>query len=232
MVGPHPGDIWAFGASGDRPLYGLVGVTSRDGEWLSAIGCSHAKNVGQGWHDCIHHVPKMQMYLDDRNARIVHRTMLYVMSNDKRRLLEHFRRDFPDADETSLEVSAGKSGALRVRPRLRNAPAVDLALAVPGAGWEASEWGGFIRSGPGWRMWANPVVSSVDLAVSFENGRAPAKVEAELSRSGWIADRALSSEPVLARRSADGVWHAEWIWNEATRAGRRPAYRLRVKNSL
>jgi hypothetical protein len=215
---PHPGDIWAFGASGDRPLYGLVGVTSKDENWVSAIGCSHAKNVGQGWHDCIHHVPKMQMYLDEKNSRIVHRTVIYVMPNDKRRLLESFRQDFPEAEQRALQLSAGKSGTLRVRPRLQNAPAVDLALAIPGRGgqasWEPSAWGGFVRSGPGWRMWANPLGDSVDVAASVMNNGAGTRVETELLGDGWTADRTISGEPAIARRSADGAT-AVWMWERS-----------------
>lgn len=223
----HPGDIWAFGASGDRPLYGVVGVASKDGKWLSAIGCSRAKNVGQGWHDCIHHVPQMQMYLDEKNSRIVHRTILYVMPNDKSRLLESFRQDFPELEkDQQLRVSAGKDGTLRVSSRLQKAPVIDLSLAIRGEGsqrvnWESSPWGGLVRNAPGWRMWANPQGEAVDFAVSLKKDGGLSNVEAELLGEGWKQDSALAGEPVLARRSADGAWIATMMWErgEAGRAG-------------
>jgi hypothetical protein len=221
----HPGDIWAFGASGDRPLYGVVGVASQDGKWLSAIGCSRAKNVGQGWHDCIHHVPQMQMYLDEKNSRIVHRTILYVMPNDKGRLLESFRQDFPELEkDRQLRVSVSKDGTLRVSSHSQNAPAIDLSLAIPGAGsqrvsWETSPTGGFVRHGPGWRMWANSQGDAVDLAVSLKKDTELSKIEAELLGEGWKQDSTLSGEPVLARRSADGTWTATLMW-ERSEAGK------------
>lgn len=220
----HPGDIWAFGASGDRPLYGVVGVASKDGKWLSAIGCSRAKNVGQGWHDCIHHVPKMQMYLDERHSRIIHRSVLYVMPNDKRKLLESFQRDFPEVNEGQLQLSAGNDGTLRVNPRLQGAPAIDLSIAIPGAGsqsesWQSSPWGGFVRKGAGWRMWANPQREAVDLAVTLKKDTGLTKVEAELLGKGWKQGAALSGDPLLTRRSADGAWTAALMW-ERSAAGR------------
>lgn len=73
----HPGNIWAFGASGDRPLHELVGVASHDGKWLAAIGCEYNLSLGQGWHDCIHHVPWIPKYLDEAAGRVSHRSMIY-----------------------------------------------------------------------------------------------------------------------------------------------------------
>ncbi len=117
---PHPGDIWAFGASGDRPLYGTIGVESRDGRWLAAIGCAYSRTLGQGWHDCIHIVPGIQGYADKHGNQLRHRSVLYVMPNDKRKLLENFREDFPSQEDLAqIEVSAGEAGTLTVQSRLQ-----------------------------------------------------------------------------------------------------------------
>ena len=222
----HPGDIWAFGASGDRPLYGVVGVASGDGRWLSAIGCAHAKNVGQGWLDCIHHVPQMQKYLDEHTSRILHRSMLYVMPNDRGRLLESFRQDFPDAAEgQGIRIAAGKDGILRVWPRSRNAPAIDVSLKLVGPNgrpeknrtlnWETSSWGGFVRKGPQWRMWAYPNGEAVELCASRKVEAGPAGVEAVLGGKGWTRARTPSGVPVLVRRSTDARWIAALMWEQS-----------------
>ena len=225
----HPGDIWAFGASGDRPLYGVVGVASSDGRWLSAIGCAHAKNLGQGWHDCIHHVPQMQKYLDQRTSRILHRSVLYVMPNDRGRLPESFRQDFPDAAEGQrIRIAAGKNETLRVWPRSQNAPAVDVSLKLIGPNdrpeknrtlnWEASSWGGFVRKGRQWRMWAYPNGETVDLCVSLKVEAGRADVEAVLGSKGWTRDRAPSGVSALVRRSTDGTWIAALMWEQSETA--------------
>ena len=225
---PHPGSIWAFGASGDRPVYGLVGVVSKDGRWLSGIGCSRARNVGQGWHDCIHHVPGMQSYLDVQRARIVHRSVLYVMPNDKSRLLQSFRGDFPEADGSRLlRVVAGADGTLKVTPPSGNSPPLSLSLGVVDTGrsrekdrsrvWEPSRWGGFVRQGEGWRMWANPEAETIDLAVSLEKDAGRSEVEAALLGQGWRDEG--NPDGALVRRSADGEWIASLVW-ERSAAGR------------
>jgi hypothetical protein len=218
---PHPGDIWGFGASGDRPLYGIVGVSSRDGKWLAAIGCARTQTLGQGWHDCIHHVPSMQAYLDERAGRILHQTVLYVMPNNRRRLLASFQRDSP-AEEPSLKVAAGKSGTLQARPRSQAAPSLNLALDLLSGGpsqkpgktpaWSASPWGGFVRGGAAGRLWAYPNGEALELWGSLPEGADKARVEASLDGAGWTAASAPEGIPALVRRSADGAWIAALLW--------------------
>ena len=213
---PHPGSIWAFGASGDRPLYGLVGVASNDSRWLAAIGCARARNVGQGWHDCIHHVPGMQLYLDSQHARIAHRSVLYVTPNDKAALLRAFREDFPEvAGDSRFRTTPGANGTLLITPRAGDARPLSVSLDVPGEQqvWKPSPWGGFVRQGKDWRMWANPDSEAIDLAVTFKKEAGAPEVAAALSGKGWRDESKRGGG--LMRRSADGAWIASLLWERS-----------------
>jgi hypothetical protein len=222
----HPGDIWAFGASGDRPLISLVGVTSRDGKWLAAIGCAEARTLGQGWHDCIHHVPQMQAYLDEKSGRIRHRSMIYVMVNDKRNLLESFQKDFPvNNEDTETRIQAGKNGALRINPPSQSESGLDLYLNVVSHGrqretnvspaWRVSSWGGFVCGSDPWRMWAFPHGEVVEIWVSLADGTDLSRVEAAWIGKVWLPLPAPGDVPALVRQSADGSWIAALAWEQS-----------------
>jgi hypothetical protein len=217
----HPGDIWGFGASGDRPIHDLVGVASRDGKWLAAIGCAKTRTLGQGWHDCIHHVADMQKYLDAAGNRIVHRSMLYVMPNNKQKLLDSFRRDFPARPgKEEVSVSAADRGGLTVSRS--HAPAgLNLALDIvkaktsQRAAWKTSPWGGFVLdSGPG-RIWAYPHGEAVELWATVPARLASARVEAALRGNAWMRVRAPEDVPALVLQSSDRAWTAAMMWEEA-----------------
>jgi hypothetical protein len=221
----HPGDIWAFGASGDRPLYGIVGVVSRDDRWVAAIGCARTRTLGQGWHDCIHYVPEMQAYVDERRSQLLQRTTLYVMLNDKRSLLESFQRDFPQGEDSQIRVSPGKGGTLSIRSGSQNVSGLELSLNVVSSGrkqdepgslnWEISPWGGFVRQGPSWRMWAFPTSEALELWVSLADGAEPGKVQAELGSKGWTSSQPPKEAPVLVRRAPDGSLMAIFMWEKS-----------------
>ena len=226
----HPGDSWAFGASGDRPIYGLVGVTSHDSKWLAAIGCRYNQSIGQGWIDCIHIVPPLQQrYLDDKTGRIVQRSMIYVMPNDHRALLDAFRRDFPAVpDESALDVSVGKDGVLQLKPRVGGGSGLEVSLDTVGAdgrqktepdvAWEATYWGSFVRSGASWRMWAHPVGDSLELCVSFKVGPYEdhlARAVVQLDGKGWVPAKPPQAVPAQVLCSADGKWTAGFFWERS-----------------
>lgn len=219
---PHWGNVWAFGASGDREIEGLVGVVSRDGKWLAAMGCEHNRIVGQGWHDCIHHLPDIPRYVDEKAGRIVHRSMIYVMPNDKQKLFEAFHEDFaPDKPEFDVAVSGG---TLRLRPRERGASRLILSLDAVGAdgtdtkkgggAWEPTYWGAFVRAGESWRMWAYPAKDSLDICASFANG-GPARASARMAGKGWVKAEAPWGVPAQVLRSADGRWTAGLFWERS-----------------
>jgi hypothetical protein len=221
----HPGNIWGFGASGDRPLYGVVAVASRDGRWLAAIGSATTNTLGQGWHDCIHHVPRLQADLDERAGRIVHRSMLYVMPNDRRRLLQSYRQDFSGemaAPEVSVSAGENENATLQVTPRSASVSGLDLSLDIlgtdgqrkesQGAAWKTSPWGGFVRGDATSRMWAYPNGDAVELCVSVADGARYGRVEAALGGPGWTPEQAPKDVPALVRRSPDGTWIAAFLW--------------------
>ena len=217
----HPGDIWAFGASGDRPIHDLVGVASRDRKWLAAIGCRHTTTLGQGWHDCIHHVPDMQKYLDAGASRIVHRSVLYVMPNDKRKLLESFRQDFeakPAGD--GISVSVANHDRLAVSTRSPTATPFDLSLVVDNAGrrhravWKASSWGGHVSDCATARLWAYAHDGAVELWASAPSSMPPARVEASLGGKGWRLIHAPKDVPAIVQQSPDGAWTAAIVWEQ------------------
>lgn len=184
---PHLGNIWGFGTSGDRVTHNLMGVTSADGKWLCAIGCKHNIKIAQGWHDCIHHLPDMTQYLDVTTGRFSHRSMIYVMRNDPKRLLELFREDFPwERDEAGPRIKAGKGGTLEVKSVATEAPGLELRLETVEAGaaaaksegsgsWEETYWGTLIRKGKGQRTWVHPVGGRVRQRVVFEGSTHPDK---------------------------------------------------------
>jgi hypothetical protein len=221
---PHPGDIWAFGASGDRPVRDLVGVVSRDGKWLAAIGCSRTRTLGQGWHDCIHHVVDMQKYFDPAGRRIAHRSMIYVMPNDKRRLLESFQADFPSSPEAAgMSVSPGARG-LTVVAGPRGAAAPELSFDVPGAGdgrWQASPWGGFVRPGTAARLWAYPHDGILEFWITARGGML--RAADTLEGRGWTPVRPPAEIPALVRQSPDGDWTAALLWERSEPSTPTPA---------
>jgi hypothetical protein len=149
--------------------------------------------------------------------------MLYVMPNDKRRLLESFRQDFQaETGSPGIRVSAGDDGTLRVASPSRG---LDLSLDIVGAeerrqgdrksGWTASPWGGFVRGGAPWRMWAYPHGEALELHVSLAGTTAQARVEAALSGEGWTPVRAPEDVPALVRRSPDSDWIAALMWEQS-----------------
>jgi hypothetical protein len=93
----HPGQVpGQRGYSLDRPVYPLIGCTSRDGKYLAAIVWPETRSLGQVWHDCLHPRPAIGESYDAERNRIVSRGRVYFLPNDEATLLAAFRRDFPD----------------------------------------------------------------------------------------------------------------------------------------
>ncbi|MEW5977080.1 MAG: hypothetical protein AB1898_14860 [Acidobacteriota bacterium] len=216
----HPGDIWAFGASGDRPVEGIVAVESEDGRWLAAIGCAYTRTLGQGWHDCIHHVPDMQKYFDRNDAKLRHRSALYVMPNDKVRLLEAFHRDFSN-ERSEIKASPTDGGQLRVQAPSRNLPAIDLALGLADQSgsrsveWEVSPWGGLVRRGSSWQMWAWPHDDVLDFWVSLAQGLQSTAVKAALVGKGWQPAASPEGVPALLWQNPSDTGSAALFWEHS-----------------
>jgi len=238
----HPGDVWAFGTCGDRPVVGLIGAVSRDGKWLTAVGRPYNLSIGQGWHDCLHCGGHTRWYLDEAAGRIHQKTMLYVMPNDKEALLRAYFADFPGGGGATAEpsddqglrgprpgsrlgvpLSVQESGdVLWVRPEAPGAPALQVSIAVPGnaAGggrWKQAYWGTSVREGGTWRMWAHPVGDALELCVSTSAvTRGEPVVQASLEGDEWVGAPALEGVPARVLRSRDGAWTAALFWERSS----------------
>jgi len=238
----HPGDIWSFGTCGDRPIHGLIGVVSRDGKWLSAMGRRHYNlNIGQGWHDCLHCGGHTRWYLDEAAGVIRQRTMLYLMPNDKEALLRAFLSDFPErgpAKEAPVEnqglseprpgsrlgtpVSVEPQGeVLLVKPQAAEAPTLELRLTAgrsTARAWKRTYWGTFSAQGNNRQVWAHPQGNAVELCVSVSaEATEPGQplVQALLGGDGWTEVEPPEGVPAKVLRSKEGGWSAGLFWERS-----------------
>src|SRR5437867_1306250 len=76
-------------------------------------------------------------------------------------------------------------------------------------------WGGFVRQGPSWRMWAFPTSEAVELWVSLADGAELGKVQAELGSNGWTLSQPPKETPVLVRSAPDGSLTAIFMWEKS-----------------
>ncbi len=92
----HPGQTKGQrGRSPDRPVYPIIGCTSRDGKHLAAIAWPETMSLGQVWHHCVHPRPRIVESYDRESNEIRSRARIYFMENDGEKLIAAFRRDFP-----------------------------------------------------------------------------------------------------------------------------------------
>jgi hypothetical protein len=217
---PHWGNIWGgVGASGDRPVLGLVGVKSRDGKWLAGFGAAHNLTLGQLYMDCIHTTPDPQKHLDANASRIVMRSVIYVIPCDPATLARMYLEDFPT--ETAFEVQPSVTG-LRLTPKADAKAPIEVTLGFGAApempAWKAEGWGGFVRQGKSWRMWACPHGNALELCVSWRADSVKpgeAGVVAALTGAGWEPLPAPAGAAVCATRSPDKVWTAALFWERS-----------------
>ena len=91
----HPGQPTAFwGNSTEQPIYSIVGEVSRDKKYLAAWGCKRSKNIGQGWHDCLHIGPDLRLDYDETTNQTVSHFRMYFMEFDPEKLLRQYKADF------------------------------------------------------------------------------------------------------------------------------------------
>jgi hypothetical protein len=82
--------------STDRPVYPIIGVISHDQRFMSAIAWPECQRLGQLFISCLHPSPLIEETYDRQTNRCVTRGKIYFMENNPERLLESFRRDFPN----------------------------------------------------------------------------------------------------------------------------------------
>lgn len=90
--------LWIAAHSPDRYTTPVIGVASRDGKYLVALGNGSAETILQAYHDCLHNNAEWL----PRNAPLARRTWrlkIYVMENDPEVLLRRVANDFPRRDE-------------------------------------------------------------------------------------------------------------------------------------
>jgi hypothetical protein len=94
--GEHPGQPQAgWGMSDERPDVSLIGIVSRDGKYLAAMGCRHTYKFAQGWHDCLHFFPDLIRDYDAPGRTVNTRVIYYFLENNPQLLLERYFQDFP-----------------------------------------------------------------------------------------------------------------------------------------
>ncbi|MFB3903594.1 MAG: hypothetical protein ACE15E_09085 [Acidobacteriota bacterium] len=82
--------------STDRPVYPIIGVVSHDRRFLSAIAWPECERLGQLFLSCVHPNPVIADSYDPKTGRYVSRGKIYFLDNNPDRLLQSFKRDFPD----------------------------------------------------------------------------------------------------------------------------------------
>jgi hypothetical protein len=92
-VGPTS---WAA-YSDDQFTHRIMGVVSRDGEWLAALASGNSTGMAQAWHDCIHNNAEWE----PADAPLLERTWhvkMYAGPKDPEALVARVKEDFPGVD--------------------------------------------------------------------------------------------------------------------------------------
>jgi len=86
--------LWKEAHSPDRYTKPIIGVVSRDGKYLAAMGNGSAETILQAYHDCLHNNPEW-LPRDAPLTRRKWRMKVYAMENDPDALLRRVAKDFP-----------------------------------------------------------------------------------------------------------------------------------------
>ncbi len=79
----------------DRPVNGLIGCFSSDNRWILATASSRTHELFEGVYVCLHSDPLIGG-LKAGETRFL-RQKIYLMPNEQQKLLERYRRDFPES---------------------------------------------------------------------------------------------------------------------------------------
>jgi len=82
---------------GDHPVKGLIGCFSGDNRWLLATASSRTHELFEGVYVCLHSDPEVGGLAPGESKHVS--SKIYIMPNDPRLLLEHYRHDFPKSDK-------------------------------------------------------------------------------------------------------------------------------------
>lgn len=104
---PQAEPDWWSDYSPDRYITPIIGVVSRDGNYLAALANDSATVMAQAWHDCLHNNPQWlpaDAPPDQRHWRL----KIYAMENDPDALLKRVLKDFPNALRYAFQTYGAK----------------------------------------------------------------------------------------------------------------------------
>jgi hypothetical protein len=82
----------------DHPINGLVGCFSADDRWLLATASDQTHELLEGVYVCLHSDPRVNGL--DPGQKKHFRSMIYLLPNNPKALLERYHRDFPNAGKS------------------------------------------------------------------------------------------------------------------------------------
>jgi len=81
----------------DHPVNGLIGCFSADNRWLLATASDHTHELFEGVYVCLHSDPAVGGLAPGETKRVL--SKIYLLPNDPRALLQHYRHDFPASEQ-------------------------------------------------------------------------------------------------------------------------------------
>jgi dienelactone hydrolase len=188
--------------SPDRYTTTLIGVVSREGKYLAALGSDSAPVMSQAWHDCVHNNPQWSP-AEAPPAQRTWRLKIYVMQNDPEALLARFAKDFPNANKhhgparqaqgpgAPSEAEFQNPGVKNALPVFRDGLAERLTFPLS---WLSGRFTNFSQ----WRQSARAKVRESLLAAPPNSPFNPVIV-AEQDRGSYVARKVVLSLTVDSR---------------------------------
>lgn len=81
----------------DQPVNGLIGCFSADNRWILATASDRTHELFEGVYVCLHSDPSIGGLKPGEIRRL--RQKVYLVPNDPERLMERYRKDFPESRE-------------------------------------------------------------------------------------------------------------------------------------
>lgn len=91
----HEADANPRPVTRDRLANGLIGCFSADGQWLLATASDRTHELFEGVYVCLHSDPLIDGLKPGQTKHV--RQKLYLLPNDPAKLLDRYRRDFPQS---------------------------------------------------------------------------------------------------------------------------------------
>jgi len=131
-------EFWAD-YSPDRYTTQVIGVVSRDGQYLAAMANDSAPLMCQAWHDCLHNNP-LWLPAGAPPEERAWRLRVYAMANDPQALLDRVAEDFPQARHAAQPPAYQTPGVQDSLPVFRDRLAERLTFPLS---WLSGSFGDF-----------------------------------------------------------------------------------------